>query len=121
MTIGNPFHYRVRQCYPMHLSELRRYPNANLIFITADHHCVHFIRQLRGICLYCADNAINYDFAFSFEREAWVLYSKKSLLARTMQLAQGIQLCGASKILVVSINTQFISKAAYAKYTPTRH
>lgn len=120
MTISNPFYCRVRQC-PMHLGELRCYPSANPVFITTDHDSLCFIRRLKGICLYCAGNLITYDLSFSFERDVWVLYSKRSLLSRTMQLAQAIQLCGANKILVVLINTQLIPKAAYVRRTSSHY
>lgn len=105
---NNVYYSPAPKLQPMYIYRLLKYPKENPIFISADQHSLCFIRRLGGTCLFCPKSISNYDFSFSFQREIWVLYSRRIDAPKAMQLAQAIQQSGANKILALLINTKFV-------------
>src|SRR5262249_22624908 len=91
--------------YPRYFNDIFNYPAANPILLAVDWQSLKFIRRLGGVCLLCEKSASLYDLSFCFQREIWVLHSQNKNFNAAMNLGQIIQISGASKILVLLLNT----------------
>lgn len=100
---------------PLYYYALLKYPKENPILLAADEDSLHFIRRLKGTCLFCPKNVDAYDLSFCFQHEVWILYAKKIYFTKAMQLAQAMQQNGASKILAIWINATPAKEYRYGR------
>jgi hypothetical protein len=90
-----------RKIYPAYFNELTLYPKVNPILMAADLPSLRLIRRLGGVCLFCEEELMHYNFGFCYQREIWVLYAYINYFSPAIHLAQAIQLNGADKVLVL--------------------
>ena len=104
LTVANDNAPRLQAHY---WQAVEHYPASNPLLMTADDHCLQWIRKQRGLCLYCPHPAQRYDLSCCFGREIWLLYRQKAkcvcTCTCTLTLAYTLQANGAAHIALLPL------------------